>query len=83
MPNDVITLKAVAHELNELLSGGRIEKIYQPETDEITLSVKTAKKTGTLVISANPAHPRIHITTQKKENKHKMKERQNTLCLPL
>lgn len=68
MPNDVITLKAVAHELNELLSGGRIEKIYQPETDEITLSVKTAKKTGTLVISANPAHPRIHITTQKKEN---------------
>ena len=70
MPNDVITLHAVAYELNELLVDGRIEKIYQPENDEITLTVKKAKKLYTLVVSANPAHPRIHITTQKKENSY-------------
>lgn len=68
MPNDVITLLAVAKELNSLLRQGRIEKVYQPENDEITLQIKVYKKTYTLVISANPSHPRIHISTQKKEN---------------
>ena len=70
MPNDVITLSAAVRELQSTLAGGRIEKIYQPETDEITLSVKVARKASTLVISANPSHPRIHITTQKKENSY-------------
>ena len=68
MPNDVITLLAVARELDRTLYKGRIEKIYQPENDEITLLIKVFRQTFTLVISANPAHPRIHITTQKKEN---------------
>ena len=68
MPIDVITLKAVTEELNEFLSGGRVEKIYQPETDEVTLNVKSGGKYFQLVISANPSHPRIHLTTQKKEN---------------
>lgn len=70
MPNDVITLSAAVSELKTLLTGGRIEKIYQPETDEITLSVKNSRKSNTLVISANPSHPRIHITAQKKENSY-------------
>lgn len=70
MPNDVITLNAVASELDETLRGGRIEKIYQPETDEITLNVKNARILRTLVISANPSQPRIHISTQKKENSY-------------
>ncbi len=68
MPIDVITLKAVAEELNDFLSGGRVEKIYQPESDEITLSIKCNGKFRQLVVSANPSHPRIHLTTQKKEN---------------
>lgn len=70
MPNDVITLQAISKELNDRLSGGRIEKIYQPETDEITISIKKTKMVHTLVVSANPSHPRIHITTQKKENSY-------------
>ena len=68
MPNDVITLHAIAHELNNELSGGRIEKIYQPEPDEITFTIKKMRSLITIVISANPSHPRIHISTQKKEN---------------
>ena len=68
MPNDVILYHALAEELNDLLKGGRIEKIYQPEIDEITLSVKSNGKLHTLVVSASPTSPRIHITTQKKEN---------------
>ncbi len=68
MPNDVITLNALAKELNFALSGGRIEKIYQPEDDEITLTVKNARSSAVLVISASCNNPRAHITTQKKEN---------------
>ena len=68
MPNDVILLNALAKELNSLLKGGRIEKIYQPEIDEITLNVKNNGKLHTLVISASPTSSRVHITTQKKEN---------------
>ena len=68
MPNDVILYNALAAELNDLLKGGRIEKIYQPEIDEITLSVKNNGKLFTLVVSASPTSPRIHVTSQKKEN---------------
>ncbi len=70
MPIDVITLKAVCYELNQKLSGGRVEKIYQPETDEVVMNVKCGGKFLPLVISANPSHPRIHLTTQKKENSY-------------
>lgn len=68
MPSDVITLNALASELSTLLSGGKIEKIYQPENDEIIFFVKNNGKVHQLVISANPTQPRMHITTQKKEN---------------
>lgn len=67
MPNDTITLNALTNELSALLSGGKIEKIYQPESDEITLWVKN-NGNHQFVISANPSRPRAHITTQKKEN---------------
>lgn len=68
MPNDVVTLSAISKELDTFLNGGKVEKIYQPETDEITLTIKSQRKIHTLVISANPSHPRIHLTSQKKEN---------------
>ena len=68
MPNDYVTLNAVASELNEKLAGGKIRRICQPEKDEITLSVYNGRTNLILVISANPNSPRIHLTTVKKEN---------------
>lgn len=68
MPIDVVTLKTICRELNKSLSGGKVEKIYQPEKDEVTFNIKSKGKLLQLVISANPTHPRIHLTTQKKEN---------------
>lgn len=67
MPNDTITLSALNKELSLLLSGGRVEKIYQPESDEIAIWVKN-NGIQQLVISANSARPRAHISSQKKEN---------------
>lgn len=68
MPSDAITLSAVCKELNAALLNGKIEKVYQPENDELTFAVKSGGRTHTLVISANAGLPRIHLTSHKKEN---------------
>ncbi|HCJ01798.1 MAG TPA: hypothetical protein DHV31_02780 [Clostridiales bacterium] len=68
MPSDYVTLNALAAELNDTLSGGKIRRICQPEKDEITISVYNGRTNLLLVISANPNSPRIHLTTVKKEN---------------
>ncbi len=68
MPNDVITLNALTQELNAALQSGRIDKITQPERDEIMMSIRSGKNNLSLVISANPNSPRMHITAAKKDN---------------
>ncbi len=68
MPLDAVTLGAVSDELNTLLCGARIEKVHQPEKDEIVLLLKTSGGAQRLVISASSEHPRIHITKDLKEN---------------
>lgn len=68
MPLDVITINAICSELKELLLDKKILKIHQPESDEITFSVKTERGIRTLVMSANASFPRLHITASKKEN---------------
>ena len=64
---DALTLNALCFELDNSLRGGKIEKIYQPEVDEVTFSIKSGG-THTLIISCNPLHSRAHLTTAKKEN---------------
>lgn len=41
MAFDGITVSSIVNELNEHLTGGRIAKIAQPESDELLLTVKT------------------------------------------
>lgn len=67
MPNDMYTLKALTDELSFALTGGRIEKINQPEKDEFTFYVHK-NKSQILVVSVNPNCPRIHLTNEKKDN---------------
>ena len=68
MPNDLLTLNALALELNSLLAGGKIEKVYQPEKDEIVMTIRSHGVKHSLVISCNAQNPRIHLSTIKKEN---------------
>lgn len=68
MPLDAVTLGAVAQELHNDLVGAKIEKIHQPERDELLLIVKGASGTKKLVISASSANARIHLTDESKEN---------------
>lgn len=67
MPNDLITLNALANELNTTLKGSRIDKILMPEKDEICLNLRK-DESFRLAISCNAQNPRIHLTTIKKEN---------------
>ncbi|NLN05022.1 MAG: fibronectin/fibrinogen-binding protein [Clostridiaceae bacterium] len=68
MPYDGIVANAAVWELSGLLIGGRIEKVYQAERDEITLLIHSMGERFRLLASANATYPRLHLTTEKKEN---------------
>ncbi len=66
MAFDGITVAAVAKELGDTLTGGRITKIAQPETDELLLTIKTADGAHRLYISASASLPLIYLTDENK-----------------
>ena len=69
MPLDGLTLRAVAHELNTTLSGGKIDKINQAENDEVLLTIRNNQKNYKLLLSSNSANPRAYLVeSYKKEN---------------
>lgn len=67
MPSDLLTYKILAKELDDLLRNGKVQKINQPERDEVRFSIYNDCN-YTLVISYNPSAPRIHIADDKKDN---------------
>ena len=69
MAFDAGMVAAVAAELRNRLMGGRVDKISQPEKDEITLAIRVADGSyARLCISAGNNNPHINITSQQKEN---------------
>ena len=68
MALDTITIHFLTEELKNALTDARIEKVHQPEKDEILLMLKTYTNNYRLVISANASQPRIHFTQVQKEN---------------
>lgn len=68
MPQDAYTLRYLCEELNSIFKGGKINRIVQPNNDELVLTVYTGKRTEKLLLSVNPASPRIGIIHQEKES---------------
>ena len=69
MPLDALCLSGLVHELDQTVTGGKIDKIYQPGRDEILLAVRTpAHGNVRLLLSANPNHPRPQLTQISREN---------------
>jgi len=66
MPMDGLTLGFVARELNEALADGRIDRILQPERDELIMTVRNRGTNHLLLLSASTDSARAHLTTQKK-----------------
>jgi len=71
MPLDALCLSGVIHELNTGLSGARVDKIYQPGRDEIVLALRAGIGNVRLLLSADPARPRLHLTQTTWENPEK------------
>ncbi len=68
MPFDGLTLGLVADELNAALAGGRVNKIIQPERDEIILTIRSGGMNRQLLLSATANCARAHLTTTHKNN---------------
>ena len=62
MAFDGITIAAMVSELNKNLSGGRINKIAQPESDELLITGKGANGQKRLLLSASASLPLIYFT---------------------
>ena len=62
MAFDGIVLKSLIHEFNTKLLDLRIDKVYQPEKDEIVLFLRGYKEVYKLFLSADSNYPRINIT---------------------
>lgn len=68
MSFDGLFTYCMTHELNELLSGGRIYKIHQPFENEIVMTVRSRGKNHKLLLSAHPTYSRVQITEKIYEN---------------
>ena len=66
MAFDGITIAAMVKELNDYLAGGRINKIAQPETDELLLTCRGPKGNCRLLLSASASLPLIYFTQKNK-----------------
>lgn len=68
MALDAGMINALTKELKRTLIGAKLEKIHQPEKDEIDLYLRAAGKPVRLVLSAAPGNARICLSETKKEN---------------
>lgn len=67
MALDAVAVSALVDEL-QCLVGGRVDKVHQPERDEIAVYVRTYDSSYRLVLSASSANPRAHLTEHTKKN---------------
>ncbi len=68
MALDGIFLHNLLQDLNPILIDSKIDKINQPEKDEIILTLRKNRKNYKLLISASSKFPRLHFTEIQKEN---------------
>lgn len=64
MAFDGITIAAMVKELNSSLKGGRINKIAQPESDELLITVRGQDGQKRLLLSASPSLPLLYFTSK-------------------
>lgn len=68
MPFDGSVINSVVYELNQKILNGKIDKIHQPEKDELIFAIRGNRENIKLLISASPSYPRLHLTKESKSN---------------
>ena len=68
MAFDGVVISNIVKDMKERLTGGRIYKIYQPESDEINLVIKNLGTTFRLMLNASPTLPLVYFLPENKVN---------------
>ncbi len=68
MALDGLVVAAITHELRQSLINSKIDKIHQPEADEIIIAIRSQGKNLKLLLSSSSQFPRLHLTSLAKEN---------------
>lgn len=68
MALDGFSISNIIYELKNTIMGGRVDKIYQPEKDEIIIQIRNKGNAYKLLLTANASSPRLNFTTIQKEN---------------
>lgn len=68
MPLDGISTRCLTAELAQALVDARVDRIQQPDRHDIIIVLRRQQENFKLVLSANPSAPRLHLTTETREN---------------
>lgn len=68
MSLDGFSMSPLVGELNQKLTGGRIDKVFQPNKNTIIIWIRQPGETYRLNINVSPEHPNINISSQLIEN---------------
>ena len=79
MAFDGIMTAAVTYELNHTLQGGKIEKVYQPEAEELVFNIHSKSGKLKLYISSSGNHAGIYLGFLHAASQA-LAERQNYRC---
>ena len=66
MAFDGIVIANLVHDLKNRLEGGKINKIAQPEKDELLITIKNNRETFRLSLSASASLPLVYFTETNK-----------------
>jgi predicted ribosome quality control (RQC) complex YloA/Tae2 family protein len=68
MAQSATDIATVVAEIESVLTGGRIQKLYQPSPNVLTLEIRASGKTFTLLLSADPETGRLHLLSRRLAN---------------
>lgn len=68
MSLDGIFLNSITGDLYKKLIGGRVDKIHQPDKNEIVISIRSKGENFKLLITAISNSPRLHLTNVTRQN---------------
>ena len=64
MSFDGLMTRAVTTELRDRLVQGKVEKVYQPESDVLVFAIHTKQGNVKLLVSSGSSHARIHLVKE-------------------
>ena len=68
MAFDGVVTKAVTNELKHILINGRVNKIYQPTSTEVAITIRNKRENHILLFSTHSSYARFHLTKDDYQN---------------